>query len=59
MEQLLRVRVRGPLAGHAPELIGYLVNQGYADHSVTNHLYRACTCERVVGGLAARAGRRR
>jgi hypothetical protein len=40
MEQSLRVRVRGPLAGYAPELIGYLVDQGYADHSVTNHLYR-------------------
>ena len=40
MEQSLRVRVRGPLAGYAPELVGYLVDQGYADHSVRNHLYR-------------------
>ena len=40
MGQSLGVRVRGPLAGYASELVGHLVEQGYADHSVTNHLYR-------------------
>lgn len=38
MEQALRVRVAEPLAVYVPELIGHLVEEGYSERSVTDHV---------------------
>ena len=38
MERALRVRVSGPLAGYAPELIGYLADRGNGDRSTADHV---------------------
>lgn len=40
MEQASRVRVSGPLAGCALELVGHLADQGYADRSMAKHMRR-------------------
>jgi site-specific recombinase XerD len=40
MERALRVRVGGPLAGSAPELIEFLSEQGYSDQSTAEHVGR-------------------
>lgn len=57
MEQSLRVRVSGPLAGCASELVSYLAKRGYTDHSVTNHVRRlACLSRWMEAGALDRAG---
>lgn len=38
MERALRVRVSGPLAGYAPELISYLADRGNGDRSTADHV---------------------
>ena len=38
MQQALRVRVGEPLAAYVPDLIEHLVDQGYSDRSVTDHV---------------------
>lgn len=40
MERAVRVRVSGPLAGYAPELIGCLAEQGYSDQSTAEQVGR-------------------
>jgi len=40
MERAVRVRVSGPLAGYASELIGALADQGYSDQSTAEHVGR-------------------
>ncbi len=57
MEQSLRVRVSGPLAGCASELVSCLAKRGYTDHSVTNHVRRlACLSRWMEAGALDRAG---
>jgi site-specific recombinase XerD len=48
----LRVRVAGPLAECAPELISYLAKRGYTDHSVTNHVRRLACLSRWMEASA-------
>lgn len=57
MQQALRVRVGEPLAPHVPELIEHLVELGYSDRSVTEHLQRLRLLSRWLNrkGLAPSA----
>lgn len=38
MEEALRARVPGPLAGHVSALVDHLAGQGYADRSMVDHV---------------------
>ena len=40
MNEAMRVRVSGPLAGDAADLIGYMSGRGYGDKSIVEHVRR-------------------
>jgi len=57
MQQALRVRVGEPLASYVPELVEYLIDLGYSDRSLTDHVQRLAHLSRWLNqkGLDAAA----